>query len=165
MKQSPSDRCSRCGFFGDPLDMILVVWPDGSDRLLCLSCFSILLKNKRIRLVGHRYFLKDSRDGNQDSALSPQGDIINKVSEILGYEAGSEAYSKGFLRHIMLKEARELGMVPWIMPEHEFHGRAAEAICKKVIRMKKQQDLRDALRGASDNDDREAPDHNDPDLV
>jgi len=156
-----ADRCFRCGCFLDSIDMVSIVWIDGSERPLCTSCFSLLLKEGRIQLIGDKYhFIEDLQNPKRQS-------LIDEVSRILGYTVTSEDYSAGRTRHEMVRDARELEMSPWIMPRHEFLSMKAEKLCQKIVQQRKKQALRDALHRPSDHsdDDGKSPDHNDSDLV
>jgi len=158
--------CFRCGYYSELANMVPIVWIDGSEKLLCPTCFSLLLGEKKIVRVGNKYrFVHDAVDPMED--IRNLDEISDEISEILGYTVTSEDHFRGYERHSMLKEARKLGIVPWIMSRAEFLSRRAEKICKKVIETRKQQALRDSIRGASDDldDQGKPPDRNDPDMV
>lgn len=143
------ETCFRCGWSTNPMNVVFIVWTDGTKKPLCASCFSLLLKNGKIQQIGHEYRFVNDPNG-PDPMLCPQhGSVICEISEILGYEVRSEGYSQGYERHAMMKEAKELGMTAWIMTKHEFHGRKAEELCRQVIQVRKKRALREALRKAS----------------
>lgn len=160
MKNLSHNGCFRCGWIMSPSSMISIVLPEGSERPFCASCFSLLLKDGKIHQVGSKYHFGAPQTPDR-------GELLDEISEILGYLPPPETDSHEFERYKMMKEAKELGMTAWIMSRHEFHGRKAEELCRQVIQVRKKRALREALRKASGETFEEdgKPGPNDSDLV